>query len=484
MSSLRDKFKTGIFYNTLSKYSNVVISIFIGAILARLLTPSEFGVVAIVSVFTSFFGLLSSFGIGPAIIQYKDLSKSDESSIFSFSILFGFILAVIFFFAAPLIASFYDNPVLITLARLMALSILFNSLRIVPESLNRKKLRFKYLGIASVSIHVTAGIIAIILAYSGFSYYALVIRSILSGFLAFAAFYYLEPVALRLRIKFSSIRKIAKFSSFQFFFNVINYFSNHSDNLLIGKYFSASAVGYYDKAYNLSGMPVSNLAHVINPVLHPILSEYQDQKETIYNVYSKIIKLMALLGFPISIFLFFSAGEIITILYGGQWEQSIPVFRILALTIGFRLALSSSGSIFQATNRTDLLFYAGFIGSTLVVIGILYGVFIGETLIAVGFGLLLAHFLNFMQAFYLLINRSLNFSFIKFLKTLIFPFLISASIAAALYLFSFTHIESLILSLILKALISLSVFATFLLLSKENRDFFIEYFGKTFKKKK
>ncbi len=298
MSSLRDKFKTGIFYNTISKYSNVFISIFIGAILARLLTPAEFGIVAIVSVFTSFFGLISSFGIGPAIIQDKNLSKIDERSIFSFSILFGLILAAIFFFLAPLIASFYNNPVLIKLARLMSLSIFFNSLRIVPESLNLKKLRFKYIGIVSIIIHVLAGVIAVFMAYNGFSYYALIIRSILSGFLAFIAFYILEPVLPIIMIKINSIKKIAKFSSFQFLFNVINYFSNHSDNLLIGKYFNASAVGYYDKSYSLSGMPISNLAHVINPVLHPVLSEYQNKKEVIFNVYSKIIKLIVITRFP------------------------------------------------------------------------------------------------------------------------------------------------------------------------------------------
>ena len=204
-------------------------------------------------------------------------------------------------------------------------------------------------------------IVAIILASLGFSYYALIINSILSGLLIFIAYYYLSPIKPSLVIRFSSIRKISKFSTFQFLFTFINYFAVNTDNLLIGKYFSPSALGFYDKAYKLMLMPVQNLTFVITPVLHPVLSEYQNEKKVIYDAYYKIVKLLAIIGFPLSVFLYFNASEIINIMYGPQWDQSIPVFKLLALTVGIQIVLSSTGSIFQATNRTDLLFYAGLI---------------------------------------------------------------------------------------------------------------------------
>src|SRR3989339_544836 len=143
MSTISKKISSGIFYTALSRYSSTVVSIFIGAALARLLTPKEFGVVAIIVVFISFFNLLSNFGISPAIVQHKSLTDDDVSSIFSFSIAFGLILATIFFFLSPVIASFYGEPVLTNLSRLMALAILFNSLQVVPNAINLKKLRFK-----------------------------------------------------------------------------------------------------------------------------------------------------------------------------------------------------------------------------------------------------------------------------------------------------------------------------------------------------
>ena len=139
MSDIRKNILSGIFYTTLSKYSNVVASIFISAVLARLLTPTEFGVVAIASVFIAFFNLLSSLGISAAVVQNKSLTKEDVSSIFSFSIALGLFLAAVFFFAAPIIAAFYKEPVLINLCHLMALAILFNSLQVVPNALNFKE---------------------------------------------------------------------------------------------------------------------------------------------------------------------------------------------------------------------------------------------------------------------------------------------------------------------------------------------------------
>ena len=130
-------------------------------------------------------------------------------------------------------------------------------------------------------------------------------------------------------------------------FNFINYFSRNADNILIGKFFSSSALGYYDKSYRLMMVPVQNLTHVITPVLMPVLSKFQDDKRMVVDAYSKVTKLLATIGFPLSVFLYFSASEIIYILYGAQWEQSIPIFKLLALTVGIQVVLSSTGSIFK-----------------------------------------------------------------------------------------------------------------------------------------
>ncbi len=482
MSNLFSSFKSGIIYSVLSKYSDIVVSIFVSALLARLLTPSEFGIVAILVVFISFFNLLSNLGISPAIVQHQSLSDEDISSIFSFTIVLGFIFSVLFFLSAPLMAYYYNEPAITNLARLTSLTIFLNSIQIVPNALNLKKLRFKEIGIITVAVHIITGIVAIILAYIGFGFYSLIINSILNGFLGFIAYFYLAPVKPTFRISIESIRKIAKFSSFQFLFTFINYFAMNTDNLLIGKYFSPKALGFYDKAYKLMLMPVQNLTFVITPILHPVLAEYQNDKIIIYNTYTKIVKILAIIGFPLSIFLYFNATEIINIIYGNQWGESIPVFRLLALSIGIQIVLSSTGSIFQATNRTDLLFYSGFMSSLLMVAGILYGIFIGESLIDIGYGILIAFYINVFQAFYLLVKISLKNSFFKFLKIFIFPIILSAGVSLALFILSKINFNHYIISISVKALVSFFVFISILFISKENWNFVKEYLIKVIKK--
>lgn len=474
MTDIRKNIRSGVFYSALSRYSSIFVSIFIGATLARLLTPEEFGVVAIVSVFTSFFNLLSSFGIGAAIVQNKSLTDDDISSIFSFSILLGLVLGLLFFFFSPFIASFYNKPVLKDLSRLMSISIIFYSLQVVPNSLVLKRLQFKHIGIISVVVHIISGVLAIILAYLGFSYYALIVNSILNAILLFSAYYYLSPVKPALIIRLNSIKKIIKFSIFQFLFQFINYFAGNTDNLLIGKFFSASALGFYDKAHKLMLMPVQNLTFVITPVLHPILSQFQDDKKIIYNAYYKIVKLLAIIGFPLSIFLYFNAYEIVNIMYGPQWNQSIPVFKLLALAVGIQIVITTGGSICQATNRTDLLFYSGLLSTILLVVGILYGIFIGKSLVSIGYGILLALSINVFQAFYLVVKIALNHSYLQFLKVFIFPMLLSIGVGIALWITSHFVISNIIISFLFKSVVGILVFGLILFSSKENWKFIKE----------
>lgn len=462
-------FFSGIFYTGITKYFSIIISIIIGSILARLLTPAEFGVVALITVFISFFNILSDVGISPAIIQSKELTKDDMQSIFILSILLGLILALTLFFSATTIALFYKNDELIPLTKLLSLTVFFSGLRIVPNALLLKKLKFKEVGVISIIVQMLSGILAINFAYEGFGYYALVYKSIFDGFFTFIFLYSMSPVKFKFEINKNSINKILHFSSFQFFFNFINYFSRNTDNLLIGKFISPVALGYYDKSYQLMMMPIQNLTHVITPVLHPVLSEFQNDKKRIFNSYIKVVKILATIGFPLSVFLYFSAYEIICILYGSQWEQSIPIFKILALTVGIQMILSSSGSIFQAVNRTDLLFYSGLISAFFMVSGICYGIFFHQSLEIVGYGLFTAFAFNFFQGFYILIHIALKNSLRVFLKVFNFPLFISLVIAIFLKIYELYQAESFILSATVKFTITGVTFLILIISREEYR---------------
>jgi teichuronic acid exporter len=470
MASFRKSFGSGIFYTAIAKYSNVILSLAIGAVLARLLSPQEFGIVAILTVFTIFFELLSDFGIGPAVVQTQNLDQHDLKSIFSFSIILGLVLSAIFFLLSPFIATFYQEDELINIGRLISLSIFFHSMIIVPKALIRKSLKFKQIGIYSVFIHLFVGIIAIFLAYNEFSYFSLVFMSIFNSFFTFLAFYWMSPVGITFRIRYSALRKISKFSTYQMLFNFVNYFSRNLDNILIGKYLGTSSLGYYDRSYKIMKMPVQNLTHIFSPVMPAMYASIKNDPLRIFNSYMQIVKLLATVGFPLSIFLYFAAPEIISLVYGNQWTESIPVFQILAFSIGTQMVMSSSGAIFQSTFRTDLLFVSGLLNSALIVSGILYGVFYGGSIESVGMGVLLAYSINFFVVFFILIKYALKESFMSFLKTFIIPLFISLLVGLTLWLVSSFDLGKPPISLLVKSALALFTFGCTFGIFKSNRE--------------
>ena len=289
IGTLGKKLSSGIFYSVIAKYSGILINLLIGIILARLLSPEEFGIVALVMVFINFFNILSDLGIGPAIIQNKKITNMDVKSIFSVSLLLSLFLGGVFFSLSSVVASFYEKPQLSHITQLLALSVVFFTVKIVPLALHRKKQQFKTIGLVTLIVQSVSGLLAILLAYFGFSYYSLIAKSIFDGFFTFIILFLLNPITPG-RVTKSSINKIAKFSIYQFMFNCTSYFSRNSDNLLIGKFIGTVELGFYNRAYQLMMLPIQNLTHVISPVLHPVLSEYQDDEDKIRLTYFKLVK--------------------------------------------------------------------------------------------------------------------------------------------------------------------------------------------------
>ena len=289
------------FINFISKYTNIFIQLIINSVLARLLTPDDYGIVAVITVFTSFFTIIADMGIGPAIIQYKNLSNKQISDIFKFTVVVAVITAIGFYaFSYPL-SIFYNNSIYIPLGGILSISILFNVVNMVPIAILLRNKEFKSIGVRTVIINTVGGVITILLSLKGAKYYALVINSLFVSLLTFSFNFYYSKIKLYKKFSFESINIVKEFSSYQFGFNVVNYFSRNLDNLLIGKHMGQIALGYYDKAYKLMLYPVQNLTSVITPVLHPILSEYHDDKDRIYEDYMKIVKILFYLGIFFSI---------------------------------------------------------------------------------------------------------------------------------------------------------------------------------------
>ncbi|MEA4967050.1 MAG: lipopolysaccharide biosynthesis protein [Bacteroidaceae bacterium] len=482
--SIKKQMTIGIFFTAIAKYSNVFISLIVTAILARIFSPEEFGIVAIATVIIVFFNMLTEIGIGPAIIQNKELNNEDLSNIFSFTIWFGLILTIIFVLLANPIAIYYETPILEPISYYLSIAIFFNSSQIVPNALIYKDKDFIFIAIRSFSIQFFAGIIAVISVFLGFGIYALLINPILSSILLFIISYIKKPIKFKLYFDIKALKKILSFSIYQFLFNLINYFSRNLDKLIIGKYLNNTMLGYYEKSYRLMMLPLQTITHVVSPVMHPIFSDYQNDFQKLSDSYLKIVKLLAYIGFPLSVLLFFTSKELVLLIFGMQWERSILSFQILALSVGFEIILSTSGSIFQAANSTKMLFICGLISTIILIIAILIGVFIFKIIEAVALFSLFAFIINFIITYFLMYSKLFKTGLQTFFKVLISPIILSLILIFILYFTDLLFVNlNLLLQLIIKTIITLIACLLFIDIFKvyNTKDVFIRVFKKKFK---
>ncbi len=462
-SNLKQQLFSGVFYTALAKYSGIIISLVVAGVLARLLSPDDFGIVAIATVIIAFFSIFTDMGISPAIIQDKTLTEHELSDIFSFTLWMGIGLSVLFFAASWPIAAYYDSPILRILCQLLCVNLFFASANIVPNALFYKNKEFKFIALRSFGIQMASGAAAVTAALSGAGLYALIISPILSSILIFGISIKRYPQHASLTLGLKAIRKIFSYSAYQFLFNVINYFSRNLDKLLIGKYMGMSQLGYYEKSYRLMMLPLQNITQVITPVMHPIFSDYQNDLQRLGSAYERIMRLLAFIGIPLSVLLFFTAKEVTLIIFGDQWLPSVPVFRILTLSVGVQIILSSSGSIFQAAGDTRSLFICGLFSSLLNVSGMLLGIFWFGTLEAVAWCIVITFCINFIQCYWQMYRITLKRSMWTLLRQFVSPIIVSMLIAATLLpLHYLTEGNNIFFTLLLKSIISFLIFGLYI----------------------
>ena len=468
MTSLKHQLFSGVFYTALAKYSGIGVSLVVAGVLARLISPDDFGVMAVATVIIAFFNLFTDVGLSPAIIQHKTLTGENLSDLFSFTVWTGIGLALLFAAASWPIAAYYDREILRPLCQLLAVNLFFASATIVPNALFYRNKEFKFIALRSFVIQIATGTAAVVVALCGAGLYALIIGPILSGILIFAVSIRRYPQRLKFTLGLDVLRRIFSSSAYQFLFNVINYFSRNLDKLLIGKYMGMSDLGYYEKSYRLMMLPLQNITQVITPVMHPIFSDFQDDKGKLATSYERILRFLAFIGLPLSVLLFFTAEEVTLIIFGDQWLPSVPVFRILSLSVGIQIILSSSGSIFQAAGDTKSLFVCGLFSSALNVAGMLLGIFYFGTLTAVASCIAVTFTVNFAQCYWQMYRVTFRRSVLPFVRQLLSPLAVSLLMAVILLPIQYaTEGINIFLTIIVKSIVSFTIFGGYIQVTRE-----------------
>ena len=396
-----------------SKYIAVFITLIVNSILARILSPEEFGTVAIISVFVAFFNIIADIGIGGAVIQSSELEWNDLNMLFTLTLYFSIILSGIFALFSYFIASFYDNNEYIELGMILSLSLFFNVLNTIPNAVLMRNQNFYLVGIRTIVCNMVSGAITIYFALRGSGCHALVIQSVCNSGMIFLWNFCNAKLKLVKNINFSCVRKIRDFSVGYFGFNLLNYFARNVDNLMIGKILGEIPLGYYDKAYKLMLYPVQNLTYVLNPILHPIMAKYRTDLRKIYTYYIKVLKILSLIGIFISAYCLFNGKEIILVFFGEKWGNSVIAFKILSTSIWFQVTNSSAGAIYASLNRTKLLLKSGLIYIPIQIFLVMIAVSrknINIVAVAAAVGLMLKFFIDYTM----LIKQGFRYSLTKF----------------------------------------------------------------------
>ncbi len=344
------------------------------AILARLLTTADYGLVGIALLTISYLAVLKDFGLGAALIQRRDHVEESSNIVFTINFLVAIILTVGTILIAPFVGSYFRNPDVVPLLRVLGFTFILSSLGSVHLIRLQRDLAFNRKLIPDIGSSITKGGVSIGLALAGFGAWALVWGQI-AGVIATVV---LAWIAYPWRPRFHFQRKLARglihFGSFIFMVNVMDAVISNADYLVVGRMLGTEALGIYTLAYRLPELLVLNLLWVVGKAIYPAYASLQNQQpDLLRKGFLTTIRYMGMVSIPLCLGLFVAADPLVRVLFGEQWLEAIPVVRILALYVLFRSIDGDMGSIFRVTGRPKLLAKMSFLGALFLLPALIYG---------------------------------------------------------------------------------------------------------------
>ena len=356
-------------------------------VLARLLTPNDYGLIGMVTVVVGFAQMFKDAGLSMATVQKDNISHEQISTLFWINVIISLVLGVCVLVGSPLVATFYGKPELTSVTAMLSISFIISGLSIQHAALLRRHMRFGSLAIVNITAQVITLVVTILLALYGWRYWALVGGSLTTAFFTVILTFFFCPWMPGRMQRGTGIRDMLKFGGHLTGFNFLNFFSRNTDNILIGKYLSAEQLGYYSKAYELLMLPLQQIAAPITQVAVPALSRLKDYPERYRKAFLSIQEKMCILMVPLVGILAGTSDWIIVIVLGEQWLPASPIFLWLSMIAVLQTALSGSGWLFITQGRTKEMMHWGIIGSILTITSFVVGLRWGAIGVAVSYSL-------------------------------------------------------------------------------------------------
>ncbi|HET6914354.1 MAG TPA: lipopolysaccharide biosynthesis protein [Rhodanobacteraceae bacterium] len=356
MRSLTQRAAHATWWSALEITSRYGVQFAVMVVLARLLTPADFGLIAMLLVFTTVAALLVDSGFGTALVQKQDTSDDDETTVFLFSTGASALVAAALWFAAPAIASFYSQPLLTPLTRLLLFVLPLSALAAVPDALLTQRLDFKSRAKAEIVASLCSGVLAVLLAWRGFGVWSLACQAVSAiGMRALLLWVY-SRWRPRGRFNPRAFRSLGGFGGYMLMANLLNTISLRLQSLLIGKLFDSRALGYYTLAQNTQLAPAQFMSGVLNRVGLPVFSTVAGQPEKLVGALRLSLRVAIFVFVPCMVGIAMVARPLIVMLYGARWAPAAPLLSILAISATFWPLHVLNLAAIGAQGRSDLIF--------------------------------------------------------------------------------------------------------------------------------
>ena len=331
MSFSRNTVLKSFLWKLLERFSVQGITFVVSVVLARLLTPHDYGLIAVLMIFINIAGVFVDGGFASALIQKKDADNKDFSTVFLICIVVSVVVYLLLFFGAPLISSFYENSDLTIILRVLSISLLLDPINAMQVAYITKNLQFKNMFYSSMVAVVLSGTIGIVMAYNGFGVWSLVAQNIFSKIFTIIVMWFTVKWRPSFYYSKDRFKNLFGFGSKIFATNIIIRFFTSIRGLIIGKMYTPSMLALYDKGHAIPSMIRNNVNGTVQTVLFPVLSEAQDDLTEVKTKVRRSIKLVNFFLFPLFIGLFVVAEPLVNLLFTEKWSGAIPFGRIFCM---------------------------------------------------------------------------------------------------------------------------------------------------------
>ena len=436
--TLKEKAINGAIWNAIGNFSQQGIQFVISIILARLLLPEQFGLIGMLAIFFAIARAFLDSGFGQALIQKKNPSPEDYSTVFIFNISISLVLYCVLYVTAPFIADFYKQSELTNLARFVGINILINSFSLVQNAIIIKRIDFKtQTKISLVSVSLSGGL-GIALAYNGFGVWSLAIQQVSMTLSRAFLLWFFSKWHPTLVFNFESFKNLFSYGSKLLLSGLLNVIFDNIYTITIGKAFSALDLGFYSRAVRLQDLPTKNINGIFQNVTFPTFVKIQDDNRRLKIGYQKTLKSMVFVNFPIMLGMLVMARPLVITLLTEKWLPAVPYLQLLTL-VGITYPINSLNlNILKVKGRSDLFLKLEIIKKVFIALAIVISINFGMLAIVVG-QVITAYICLFINSYYM--NKFLDYHLKEQILDILPTFSLATLMSTALYFFSFLNLD-------------------------------------------